>query len=149
MTSGSYNLSFIVFGDPVPLSRHMMSNNRMYNPSSTSQRHFLQACEKHLPSEPYLGPLEVFLAFYFTRPKSHYRTGKYSHILKEDAPSWHTSRKDIDNLAKFVLDALNEKAYVDDRQIVAIHAYKMYTNNKARVVVRMKEFQSSFISSEP
>ena len=138
-----FNLSFVVYGEPIPLSRHMLSGNRMYNPSAKFQKSFLNACNEFLPSKPFDGPIEILLIFYIGRPKNHYRTGKYSSILKNDAPTWHTSRKDLDNLVKFVLDCLNKKVYIDDAQVVSIHSYKFFTDGHPRVAVKIKEYISS------
>ena len=66
------------------------------------------------------------IVFYFNRPKSHYRTGKYSYLLKDDAPKYHTKTPDIDNLAKFVADSFNKHFYVDDSQIIELKAEKHY-----------------------
>lgn len=44
-------------------------------------------------------------------------SGRYAHLLKADVPRFHTSRTDLDNLVKLVLDSLNEHAYEDDRQV--------------------------------
>ena len=79
------------------------------------------------------------LLFYFSRPKYHYGTGKNKDSLKDHAPTWFTKRKDLDNLIKFVLDSLNGQAYFDDSQVVAIHAYKFYTNKEPRVEVRLRK----------
>ena len=45
-----------------------------------------------MPDEPLEGPLEVRLLFYFSRPKNHYRSGRYAHILKDGADCWHIKR---------------------------------------------------------
>ena len=66
------------------------------------------------------------IEFIFPRPKSHYRTGKFSHILKEDAPSLHICTPDLDNLIKFSLDALNKVFYKDDSLVVEVNALKRY-----------------------
>lgn len=46
----------------------------------------------------------VSLWFQFKRPKSHFRSGKYSHLLKDSAPGLHTQKPDVDNLAKLIMD---------------------------------------------
>lgn len=83
-----------VFGEPTPLSRHMVSRGHMYNPSAGLQKEFLNACLPSLPTVPLTGPLEATLYFYFGRPKNHYGTGKNAHILKPlTAGKWHCKRK--------------------------------------------------------
>jgi Holliday junction resolvase RusA-like endonuclease len=79
---------------------------------------------------------------------------RFAHILKEDAPRFVAKKADLDNLIKFVLDSLNAVAYVDDsqvdlqphcckddhsvRQIVAVHAYKIYANDQPRTEVSLR-----------
>lgn len=66
--------------------------------------------------EPFAGRCSVALQFYFHRPKSHLRT---SGMLKEHAPTAHTSKPDLDNLAKLVLDRItrNGRFWGDDAQV--------------------------------
>jgi len=139
----SMDLRFTVFGEPVPLTRHRLAQSgafaRMYNPSAVLQMSFAKACSSVMPHKPFEGPLRAHLVFYFQRPKSHYRTGKYSHLLKPGAPTYHCGRKDLDNLVKFVLDALNAKVYVDDSQIVEIRSAKLYTNSDPRIEVGFEQ----------
>jgi Holliday junction resolvase RusA-like endonuclease len=109
----------------------------MYNPSAKLQKEFAHASSDHMPLQPLAGPLAAHLIFYFKRPKAHYGTGKNAHILKPGVPIVHTQKKDLDNLVKFVLDALNGQAYVDDGQIIEIHSLKLYTELEARTEVRL------------
>lgn len=128
-------LSFVVNMEPRPLMRHMSRGGFMYNPSAPLQKKFLADCHSFLPSTPFDGPLELELYFYFKRPLSHYRTGQYKHILKETSPLYHTGRRDIDNLIKFVLDALNKVAYSDDSQVCILKSGKFYTSEEPRIEV--------------
>ena len=131
------SVSFTVFQEPRPLSRHMTTKGYMYNPSAKYQKQFLDESKPFLPVIPFQGPLEVSINFYFTRPKNHFRSGKLSHILKPNAPFYHNGRRDIDNLVKFVLDALNKHAYKDDGQISLLKSGKFYCSNitQARIEV--------------
>lgn len=131
-------ISFTVFGEPIPLHRHMLSQGRMYNPSATQQRNFARACAMQLPETPLQGPIEAKLTFYFSRPLNHYRTGKFAGQLKPGMPTWHSKRKDIDNLIKFVFDSLNGLAYEDDSQISVVSSAKMYTNGEPRTEVFLR-----------
>jgi len=76
------------------------------------------------------------LEFYIGRPKSHFGTGKNSHILKESSPLHKTSRPDLDNYIKLVFDALNKVYYLDDSQITNIIATKQYSDHP-RTIVRI------------
>ena len=73
------------------------------------------------------GAFSVELRFVIPRPKSHYRSGKFSDQLKMSAPR-HVNKPDIDNLAKAVLDAVTDcqAAFIDDCQVVALLAIKAY-----------------------
>ena len=83
---------------------------------------------KHRPAEPISGPVFVDAYFVFPRPKSHYRAGKHAHELRADAPAWHTSKPDRDNLDKALLDALTQLGgfWRDDCQVCAGVLQKSY-----------------------
>lgn len=79
------------------------------------------AAEKALAAgdftEFYRGPIAMTLAFTFERPKTHYRTGKFSDELRKEAPRHHISKPDADKLDRAVLDALSKLVYKDDSQV--------------------------------
>jgi Holliday junction resolvase RusA-like endonuclease len=86
------------------------------------------AAREHLPVKPLEGPLEVSIMFLFERPKSHYRTGKHADELRPDAPLWHTSKPDRDNLEKAVLDCLTTIGmWKDDCQVCAGQITKLWS----------------------
>lgn len=122
-----------VLGEPTAQKRHrsvrMGSFNRQYDPSAADKGDFLSIVQKYAPETPYATPLQVDLRFYFTRPKSHYKTGKNAHLLKDNPPEYHTARPDVDNLSKFVMDALNKIYWKDDSYIVNLNVQKMYSEN--------------------
>ena len=120
-------LAFTVPGRPVPLKRHRSTRTgRMYDPSCKDKAAWLAEARPYLPAAPLTGPLAVDAVFRMPRPKSHCRTGRYAHLLKDGAPAQHTSTPDIDNLAKLVLDAMNGHFFVDDAQIVRLSCRKVY-----------------------
>lgn len=92
----------------------------------------------HRPKTPILGPVYLRIEAYYTRPKSHYRTGKYSHLLKENVPSWKTSTPDADNIKKFVMDSLNKVYWKDDAQVCKWEGIKMYTNETPKMIITIK-----------
>lgn len=72
--------------------------------------------------------VRVVVWFKLKRPQSHYRTGKYAHLLKPSAPYYPGKYPDVDKLVRSTLDALRMGgAYKDDAQVVILHAYKVYT----------------------
>ena len=74
--------------------------------------------------------LSVTMHFVFPRPKSHFRTGKYSDLIKDSAPVTHTSKPDLDNAVKLVCDALGTPKhpliYSDDACVVSIVSSKRW-----------------------
>lgn len=73
------------------------------------------------------GDISLNVTFYMPRPKKHYRTGKYARLLKKDSPFWHSTKPDIDNLVKFVMDALQGILWSDDCKIVRLETSKIYS----------------------
>lgn len=53
-------------------------------------------------------------------------------------------KPDIDNLVKIILDALNGVAYMDDAQVVALHAHKHWAEH-GRVEVEIDEVQDEHV----
>jgi len=75
------------------------------------------------------GAFAVKLSFHIKRPKSQWRTGRFSHLLKDSAPEFCTCRSDIDNLSKLVLDVLSKINYwVDDSQVTLLYATKAWAD---------------------
>jgi Holliday junction resolvase RusA-like endonuclease len=85
-------------------------------------------------------PLKVEIHAYFKRPKSHYRSGKNSKMLKEAAPAFHTGKPDFDNLGKAACDALTHLGvWGDDAQIVDGKVTKRYSIGAARTIITITE----------
>ena len=122
---------------PTSLKRHRHTKyGHSYDPSAKDKLEFVNKVE--LPENLLEGALKATLHFYEKRPKCHYRSGKFSDELKPKAPKYNTSKKDIDNFCKFVLDALNKRFYNDDSQIIELCATKNYTKNKEDGFIYMK-----------
>lgn len=82
------------------------------------------------------GPLEVTFRFYRVRPRSHYRTGRNSHLLRDSAPEFPTTRPDALKLARAAEDSMTGVLYRDDSQIVNEYLFKRY-GETARLEVRV------------
>lgn len=101
------------------------------------------AAKDAMKSTPRLeGHLLLELDFYFKRPKSHYRTGKYSCELRKDAPTHHIKTPDLDKLIRSVDDSLTGIVFEDDSQVVEVLARKHwaggweYTSEGVKVFVK-------------
>lgn len=121
----------IVLGDPKPQKRHRHFQrgkfSGTYDPSKDDKESFASILQREAPEKPIDVPIRLDLDFYMARPKNHYKTGKNSDMLKENAPEYHSGRPDMDNLIKFVQDALNGIYYRDDALICVLHARKYYS----------------------
>ena len=68
------------------------------------------------------GPIRL----HFTRPKSHFKKGH----LRANAPRHVLKVPDIDNLAKFVLDAVQKKIITDDKLVTSLVVHKRWCSDK-------------------
>ena len=129
------SIEFTIKGSPKALKRHRTSRNgHTYDPSKKDKADFLVKSLKSAPKLPLNGPIFMSIEFYMARPKSHYRTGKYKHLLKDNAPKHYTKTPDIDNLEKFVADALNKVFYIDDAMITHVYKSKVYSDNPRTII---------------
>lgn len=96
----------------------------VYSPKSAWRRQVGSTLRKH-DYEPLEGAVEVVMFFRMPRPKSHYRSGRNAHLLRNDAPKL-PKRADVDNLAKAVLDEMHGHAFHDDAQVTALMVRKRY-----------------------
>lgn len=138
--SPSEVISFFATGEPKGQPRPRAFARRMGNryvarvfdagTAESWKQQVAVAAMQHAPTDPLLGPLNVELWFHFSRPKSHYKGGKYERGLADNAPKWHTGKPDADNLAKAVLDALTQigKFWRDDAQVARLVVRKHYAD---------------------
>lgn len=129
-------ISFFVDGEPEPQPRPRARAQKMgakwvaqiYNPKDAD------GWKKRVASAavPLIGaaitcPVSLGIIFTMPRPKSHYRSGRFSNVLRDDAPTWHVGTPDFDNLAKAVCDALTQCGlWKDDGQVCHTRIAKMY-----------------------
>jgi len=125
--------------EPVSLKRHRHRlKGGTYDPSKKEKDDFVNVIGG-FPEDKMAKPIKCTLDFYCKRPKNHYRSGKYSSQLKDSSPKYNTNNKDLDNMVKFVLDALNDKLYLDDCQIIEINCRKMYSQDDGYIYAKFEE----------
>ena len=111
-------------GNPTRQKRaRSKDGQRPYDPQKKEKADFIMMVMSQISLHEKIGknkPVYMEFRFYLPRPKSHYRTGKNSHLLKPSAPALpcKSSSADLDNFIKFVKDCLNGVAYHDDCQVV-------------------------------
>lgn len=138
-------ITLTIYGDPKALKRHRRHHIKSkdgrefdveYDPSADDKMiFFYKALSENRPEKPLEGPIETHMVFYMKRPKSHYRTGKLSHLLKVIVDVFHWKKPDGDNLQKFCWDALNGIYWNDDAQISKWSGVKIYTELQPRTEI--------------
>lgn len=109
----------------------------MYDPSSRDKKEMWLQIARFKPKRPFTGNIMLKVIFYMPRPKSHFRTGKFKHLLKDNVPDRHSITPDLDNLIKMVCDTIQGKnrMIVDDSQICMIQAEKVYGRPRTEVII--------------
>jgi len=129
-------------GQPRARARYGKGPKGVYNPPGPARewRKIVEiAAKPHRPSKPLGGAVYLSLLFAFKRPKSHYRTGRFAHLLKKSAPEDHIQKPDLDNLEKLVMDCLKRvQFYRDDSQINKKKTKKQWTEMSPGVWVHVK-----------
>ena len=103
----------------------------MYDPSSKDKDRFKKESAEFAPKHPLEGAISVSMVFSMPRPRSHYRGGRFSHLLKGSSPNRHISRPDLDNIIKFYLDAMTGMFWKDDAYVCTIEASKNYSKQES------------------
>jgi Holliday junction resolvase RusA-like endonuclease len=90
-------------------------------------------------ARPFEGALKVEFVFFLRRPKAHYRTGQFAHLLRDDAPRYHTQKPDALKFCRSTEDGLTGICWVDDSQTVRVCSEKRWANaeEKAGCAVRI------------
>jgi crossover junction endodeoxyribonuclease RusA len=93
----------------------------------THWRNMIRTKARRQGAEPHVGPMVVTCVFGMPRPKSHLhlRGGRYV-IRPEYISAVPDVVPDIDKLIRAVLDSLTGVCYLDDKQVVSVHARKEY-----------------------
>lgn len=138
-------LSLTIGGAPVPKGRPRFARiggfAKAYTPKATRdyEKKVAQCVSEAMAlqyvREPFLGALKVRIDTYFPIPKS---ASKRDREEMEQGIIPMLGRKDIDNIAKALLDAMNGIAYNDDGQVVDLHITKAYSV-LARVEISITE----------
>lgn len=131
-------ITFRVYGEPKAQPRvrafaRKMGNGkfaaRVYDPG-TAEAWKSQIAEAAKPfiERTITNPVRLKLEFFMPRPKSHF--GKKG--LKPNAPQFHVSKPDLDNMEKAIKDALTQiHMWQDDCQVIGVTKRKHYAQDNA------------------
>ena len=136
---------FIIPGEPQSKGRPRFYHNgkfvRAYTPDQTvNYENLVKLAWMQKSEEPFSEPIRKLegaikaeIRAFFPIPKSASKKKHEQMALGKIRPT--TVRKDLDNICKSILDALNGIAYDDDRQIVELIAYKYYSEIPKAIVI--------------
>lgn len=130
-------VSFRVFGTPKPQgSKRHVGNGVMIESAGEALRTWREDVkqaaldERAELNEPLSGALGVQVIFVLARPRSHFRTGRNAHLLRDAAPDFPWRKPDIDKLLRSTLDAITAAGlYTDDACVCFVTASKTYAVN--------------------
>ncbi len=130
-------ITFSIPGEPVPQPRPRVSTRGGFARAYVPAKHPVHAYRQSLAAAARAAglsdtgePLSVVIDAVFARPKSHLRKSG----VKPDAPK--LPRPDVDNIAKAVLDALQD-VVGDDTCVARLVVEKSY-GTEARTTVRVR-----------
>lgn len=126
-----------ILGKPVGKGRPRLGRHSTYTPDKTKNyEEYVKLCyinKYNIKQRPTEKPLKAKITAFFEVPTS-YSNKKKKELIGQP----HTSRPDIDNIAKIILDSLNGLAYKDDNQIVKLEVEKLY-GEEAKVILDIEE----------
>lgn len=114
-------------------------NGRIYTPKQTVQSEnligraffYYQRDNEYIPMYPEGVPVHVSIEIYVKVPNGKTKKEK-EQLLASGYPC--TTKWDIDNMAKTILDGLNKLAYHDDKQVVKLDVCKKYALEHKTVI---------------
>lgn len=119
-------MKIFIPGEPIAQPRVKVSTKGGFARAYTERDHPIHAYKQAIRlayvnagGEILEGPIEIRIACWFERPKGH------SKKRREQAEP-KTTKPDLDNIGKAVLDALNDIAYNDDGQVCRLTVEKWY-----------------------
>lgn len=109
---------YVVQATPVPWARAGINKTRFYDSQAQEKLLFRVAVEQqHARCALFNNPISVDITFYMPYPLV---------LRKKRNYEFHSIRPDLDNLIKFLLDAIKGIVIVDDRIIYSLKAEKVY-----------------------
>ena len=118
---------FIVPGAPRGKQRPKVTRNGTYTPEETKRyEQKVLACflNEYPRMKPIRNGVNVNITAFFEIPKSYGKARRERILNGLERP---TKKPDADNIAKIILDALNGKVILDDKQVVVLTVKKHYS----------------------
>lgn len=116
-------------GEAVPQARPRVTRCGTYDPPKCrayKQKVGLYAKTAMRGKEPLRGPIKMSVIVYRSIPKSWTKKKKVAAMLDDIYP---TTKPDIDNILKGLMDALKGIVWRDDAQVISVEASKEYAEH--------------------
>lgn len=116
-----------ILGKPMGKQRVKFGKGFAYTPKETvNYENYVKTLFQSKYGQPLLqGKVNISLKAYFSIPKSTSKKQKNKMLLGDVKP---LRKPDCDNIAKVILDSLNNIAYKDDKQVVSLTVKKFYSD---------------------
>ena len=139
-------LSFIVQGEPAVQQRPKISyRNRSrpvyYDPSSQLKKKWKNQFKEYLSenmvvtpvfgSDPLVDKGIILLIEFFIKPPAVDYEKKKGIKMRKDTFHLYPSTKDLDNMIKFCMDAMQDVAYMNDNVICKLECFKSFINESS------------------
>lgn len=130
-------MRFEILGKPTGKGRPRLGKYGTYTPQKTKDYEELVklSFKSKYKVEPSEKEIKMKITAVFEPPR---RLSKKKRAELIDWEQGYMHKPDIDNIAKIILDALNDLAYKDDNQVTALLVFKQYGTTD-KVVVEMEE----------
>ena len=119
-------MKIFIHGEPIAQPRVKVSTRGGFARAYVDAKHPVHAYKQAIRlsyvnagGEVLGGPVSIRIVCWFERPKGHSKKRRQQAEPK-------TTKPDLDNIGKAILDALNERAYNDDGQVYRLTVEKWY-----------------------
>lgn len=130
----------IVEGKIKGKARPRVFNGRAITPADTVHyENWVRLCYQEQCGDYLQGPIRARIEAYYKIPKSYSKKRIEGIREGQELP---TKKPDIDNVAKIVLDSLNDIAFHDDSQVVELTVIKRWTEETERIEFELEELSN-------
>lgn len=112
-------INFVVMGQPQGKARPRFANGRVYTPKATKDY-------EEKVKKAYLTAANGYGGYGFGDKPVILKITAFLKKAKSNKRICATTKPDLDNIVKAVLDGLNGVAFFDDKQVIGINAIKLY-----------------------
>lgn len=110
--------SYCIKIPPIAWQRARLNGQRFFDGQTKEKVAFgLYLNQQHNDESLFSNPITLDVVFYMAQPKS---------LKDRKGTMYHSTKPDLDNLIKFLLDSIKDVLIVDDKIICSIYAKKVY-----------------------